>query len=283
MSLFDPDATGDAKNTPVPDGSFPARGNGLIGDTAAEPEVVVAANGGSDLIYVTSPDKLMAERIVQLLSAQDYTSGTVDPRFGSIAGTLPLSAVALEGSALTPTPAIVLNFRSFSVGCADPTACGVEVADTPLQQGQGVHGSFSRADTRSVMAAAGPDFRSGYDDAAPVSTADLGKTIAALLGLKTKDKGRLTGRVITEALVNGAPVFAKSGVLRSPPDDFGRRTELKFQTIGNTRYFDAAGYHGRTLGWTDSRPNPTVRGQAHRPKRGDKPTARPLHRPKAQA
>ena len=67
MSLFDPDATGDAKNIAVPDGSFPARGNGLIGDSAAQPEVVVVANGGSDLIYVTSPDKLMAERIVQLI------------------------------------------------------------------------------------------------------------------------------------------------------------------------------------------------------------------------
>jgi hypothetical protein len=77
--------------------------------------------------------------------------------------------VALEGSAVTPTPSIVMSFRSFSVGCADPTACGVEVADTPLQQGQGISGSFSRADTRSVMAAAGPDFRQGYDDAAPVS------------------------------------------------------------------------------------------------------------------
>ncbi len=111
-----------------------------------------------------------------------------------------------------------------------------------------MHGSFSRADTRSVMAAAGPDFRPGYDDAAPVSTADLGKTIGALLGLKTKDKGKLTGRVITEALVNGAAISAKGGVLRSPPDDFGRMTEVKFQTIGSTRYFDAAGYRGRTLG-----------------------------------
>ena len=67
----------------------------------------------------------MAERIVQLLSAQDYTSGIfVNTRFGSISGTLPLSAAALEGSAETPTPSIVANFRSFSVGCVDLTACG---------------------------------------------------------------------------------------------------------------------------------------------------------------
>src|SRR5205807_1103747 len=132
-----------------------------------------------------NPDKLMAARIVQILSAQDYASGIfVDSRLGAIGGTLPLSAVALEGSALTPVPAIVVNFRSFATGCADATACGVEVADTVLQQGQGMHGSFSRADTRNVMAAAGPDFKGGYEDTAPAGTADLGKTIAALVGIK---------------------------------------------------------------------------------------------------
>jgi arylsulfatase A-like enzyme len=249
MSLFDPDAPADTRATPLPQGRFPTRGNGLIGDDATRPEVVVAANGGSDLIYLLKPDKLTAARIVQMLSAQDYTSGIfVDSRLGSIAGTLPLSAIALEGTALTPTPAIVVNFRSFSIGCADATTCGVEVADTVLPQGQATSGSFSRADTRAVMVAAGPGFRPGYDDAAPVSTADLGRTIAALLGLKTTDKGKQTGRVLTEALVHSTPVLAKSGLLKSASDDSGLVTVLKYQTIGTTRYFDAAGYPGRTLG-----------------------------------
>jgi hypothetical protein len=249
MNLFDPDAPIDTRNIPLPQGRFPARGNALIGDDAIRPEVVVAANGGSDLIYLLKPDKLTAARIVQMLSAQDYTSGIfVDSRLGPIAGTLPLSAIALEGTALTPTPSIVVNFRSFSIGCADPTTCGVAVADTVLPQGQATNGSFSRADTRTVMVAAGPDFRPGYDDAAPVSTADLGRTIAALLGLKTTDKGKQTGRVLTEAFVHGTPVIAKPGLLKSAPDDSGLVTELKYQTIGTARYFDAAGYPGRTLG-----------------------------------
>ena len=249
MNLFDPDATGDTRTIPLPPGTAPMRGNGLIGDDAASPEVIVAANGGSDLIYLTTGDKLTAARIVQILSLQDYTSGIfVDSRLGMIAGTLPLSAIALEGTALTPMPAIVVNFRTFSLGCSDPTACGVEVADSVLQQGQGMHGSFSRADTRNVMGAIGPDFRSGFDDLAPVSTADIGKTIAALLGLKTKEKGHLVGRVLTEAMPNGAPALAKAGVLRSSPDDNGRITVLKYQSVGTNHYFDAAGYPGRTLG-----------------------------------
>lgn len=249
MSLFDPDATGDAKNTPVAADSFPLRGNGLIGDEASQPQVVVSANGGSDLIYLPNPDKLMAERIVQFLSAQDYVSGLfVDSRLGSIGGTLPLSAVALESTASMPVPAIVVNFRTFSTGCADPTACGVAVSDTVLQQGQGTAGSFGRADTKSVMGASGPGFRPGFVDPAPVSTADIGRTIAALLGLKLTDHGKLIGRVLTEAMPHGAPVWVKAGVLRSAPDDSGRLTVLKYQTVGPTRYFDSAGYPGRTLG-----------------------------------
>ena len=245
MSLFDPDA----KNGPVVAGSFPTRANGLIGDDPAHPYVVVAANGGSDLIYLPVPDKVLTAHVIQILAAQDYVSGLfVDSRLGSIPGTLPLAAIALEGTALTPTPAIVVNFRTFSLGCADPTTCGVAVADTILQQGQGIGGSFSRADTRNVMGAAGPGFRTAYLDPAPVSNADIGKTIAWLLGLKSKEKGTLAGRVLSEAMPNGAMVGSRPLVMRSAPDDTGLVTMVKYQTIGLTRYFDAAGYPGRTLG-----------------------------------
>ncbi|MBS0640648.1 MAG: alkaline phosphatase family protein [Acetobacteraceae bacterium] len=249
LKLFDPDAPVEARERPLQPGMLPLRANGLIGDDPAKPLVVVAANGGSDLVYLPKPDKALAEKVVKILAEQDYTSGLfVDSRLGPIRGTLPLSSIALEGSAITPIPAIVVNFRSFTTGCADVTTCGVVVADTGLQQGQGMHGSFSRAETRNIMGAVGPGFRTGYTDPAPVSNADLGKTIAHLLGLSIKDKGKLPGRVLTEAMPNGAQVGGRPMVMRSDPDDAGRVTVLKYQVVGQTRYFDAAGYPGRTLG-----------------------------------
>jgi hypothetical protein len=172
----------------------------------------------------------------------------VDDFLGKIPGTLPLSTIGLKGSAVTPTPSIVVNFRSFSTGCADPTTCGVEVADTPLKQGQGMHGSFSRADTRNIMGAMGPSFRQHFEDTAPASNADLGKTIVQLLGLKVVDKGKLVGRVLTEALPNGAMPMVQSHIVRSEPDAQGHVTVVTTQTANTTRYFDAAGYPGRTLG-----------------------------------
>jgi len=245
LPLFDPDA----KNAPVNAGTFPARGNGLIGDDPSHPLVVVAANGGSNLIYLPTGDKVLAAKIVAAFSAQDYVSGLfVDDSLGSIPGTLSLSAISMKGTAVTPTPAIVVNFRSFSLGCAEVTTCGVEVADTGLQQGQGTHGSFSRADTRNMMGAAGPDFREHFEDPAPASNADIGITIARLLGLKLPAKGKLTGRELSEAMPNGSVPQYSSIALRSEPDAMGNVTVLLTQKAGNTVYFDAAGYAGRTLG-----------------------------------
>jgi hypothetical protein len=245
LTLYDPEA----KNAPLADNAFPIRGNGLIGSDPDKPQVVVAANGGSDLVYLPGGDKALAAKVVEILSKQDYVSGLfVDDSLGKIPGTLPLSAISLKGSAVTPQPAIAVNFRSFSTGCPDPTTCGVVVSDTGLQQGQGMHGSFSRAETRNIMGAAGPGFRTRFEDSAPASNADLGKTIAHLLGLKIKDKGRLVGRVLTEAMPNGAMPKAQSTVVRSEPDAEGLRTVVMMQSVGETRYFDAAGYPGRTLG-----------------------------------
>ena len=106
---------------------------------------------------------------------------------------------------MTPMPSIVVNFRSYVAGCNEPTNCSVEVADTVLRQGQGMHGSFGRGDTMNFMAAIGPDFKAGYADALPVSNADVGATVAKLMGLTRQvGSGELVGRVMTEAMPNGA-------------------------------------------------------------------------------
>ena len=210
----------------------------------------MAANGGSDLIYLPGADaRAMAARLVRILTAQDYVGALfVDDSLGSIPGTLPLSAIGLKGSARTPTPAIVVGFRSFSTGCAHPEVCGAEVADIELQQGQGAHGGFGRADTHNFMAAIGPDFRRGFVDPAPVGNADVGMTAAKLLGLQIPAKGRLSGRVMSESLNGGGDTPAVRRTLRSAPAANGFVTVLNLQEAAGRRYFDAAGAAGRTLG-----------------------------------
>jgi type I phosphodiesterase/nucleotide pyrophosphatase len=245
LPLVDPNDN----NARVADNTHPKAGNGVLGQDPAKPELVVATNGGSDLIYLPKKDKKLARRTVKALLEQDYVSGIfVEDDLGSFPGTLPLSLVSLRGKAVTPHPAIVVNFRSYVAGCDEPTNCSVEVADTVLRQGQGMHGSFGRGDTLNFMAAIGPDFKVGYVDALPVSNADVGATAARLLGLTARPKGNLIGRVMTEALPNGATPQAFSGTVKSKPSANGMRTVLKYQRVLAQRYFDAAGFPGRTVG-----------------------------------
>jgi hypothetical protein len=249
MKLFDPDA----KNAPIEAGAHSRQSNGVLGTDPMAPKIVVAANGGSDLVYLPPPvEKGLADKVVKALLAEDYVGGVfVDDALGKFPGTLPLSAVNLKGSAVTPLPAIAVSFRSSVVGCAQPTNCSVEIADTGLQQGQGMHGSFGRGDTFNFMAAAGIDFKQGYVDALPVSNADVGKTIARIMHLDLPAHGKLIGRVAEEALVGGKePAHATKEIASAPTAD-GLRTVLTEQSVGPTLYFDAAGIPGRTVGLGD--------------------------------
>jgi hypothetical protein len=245
LPLFDPND----KNTRVAENSHPKAGNGVLGQDPLKPDLVVATNGGSDLIYLPNRDKKLAERTIKALLEQDYVSGLfVDDKLGHFPGTLPMSQVGLKGKAVTPNPSIVVNFRSYVAGCDEPTNCSVEVADTVLRQGQGMHGSFGRGDTMNFMAAIGPDFKAGYVDPLPVSNADVGMTIAQLLDLHAASEGGLMGRVMSEALPNGIIPKAADGTIVSKPASNGLQTIVKFQHVLSQRYFDAAGFAGRTVG-----------------------------------
>ena len=245
LPLFDPND----KNARVADNAHPKAGNGVLGADPAKPDLVIATNGGSDLIYLPNRDKKLAARTIKALLDQDYVSGLfVDDSLGRFPGTLPLSEINLKGKAVTPNPSIVINFRSYVEGCSEPTNCSVEVADTVLRQGQGMHGSFGRGDTMNFMAAIGPDFKAGYVDALPVSNADVGMTMAQLMGLRAEAQGGLMGRVMSEALPNGITLKAFDGKLVSKPAANGLQTIVKYQRVLSQRYFDAAGFAGRTVG-----------------------------------
>jgi hypothetical protein len=256
VKLFDPDH-GNAE-VDWERRMHPSKGNGLIGADPKAPEVIVAANGGSDLVYLgdmLSPRKArqLARTLVRALLREDYASGLFvdEAGVGSIAGALSTRSIGLAGAALTPHPAIVVNFQSFTTGCDQPTLCTAMVADTILQQGQGMHGSFSRADTWNFMAARGPDFRADFVDHAPASNADIGMTIAKLLGVTPTRNGQFVGRVLSESLrgSEGTKTPAiRTATLVSGSGFDGLKTTLNTQSVGDAVYFDAAGFPGRTVG-----------------------------------
>ncbi|MGN6149811.1 MAG: alkaline phosphatase family protein [Rhizomicrobium sp.] len=241
------------QNKPVDykNGELSSFGSAVIGIDPTNPDVVVVANGGSDHIYLPAANaKDLAPKIADILSREDYISGIfANEDLGNVPGALPLSAINLHGSALTPHPSMIVSFASHVIpGCKPVLMCAAEMADTTLETGQGMHGTFSRADTRNFMAASGPDFRKRFADPAPVSNADINPTLAHILGLDIPAKGTLRGRVATEALKGGKKVSVTRGWQASLPAPNGQKTVLEYQRVGGTRYFDAAGFPGRTVG-----------------------------------
>jgi len=224
-------------------------GNGVIGNAPATPEAIVVGDGGMALIYLPGASaRTVARRAVAALMTQDYVSGVfVDDALGSIDGTLPLSAIRLVGRAATPRPAMVVNLRSFSTGCEIETNCSAMVSNAQ-QEGQGHHGGFGRAETFNFMAAAGPSFKKGFVDTMPVGNVDVHPTMAKILRLPREPGGALTGRVLEEALVNGQTARVTVKTLESKPGPGGLRTVLRYQEVRGVRYFDAAGFPGRTVG-----------------------------------
>ena len=81
-----------------------------------------------------------------------------------------------------------------------------------------------------------------------MSNADIGKTMAQILGLKIPFKGALMGRVIDEALPGGDDPQVET---LDRARQARRRTGLPRSWSGSAsahRYFDAAGFPGRTVG-----------------------------------
>ncbi len=228
-------------------GQRPSNGNGLIGGTGriakqTDAQVVVSANGGSDLIYLPTHDPVTMEKIVAFLARQDYVGGIfADDDYGKVPGALPLSAIRLVGSSKLPRPSIVVAFKTFATDSKRPLMTAVQITDYNLQHGQGMHGSFGRSNTFNFMAAYGPDFKKQFVDRAPISNADIQPTLAKILGLKIASNGTLNGRILEEALVGGpSSVSSKRHVEIAPYAANGKATVLVYQQVIKQVYFDWA-------------------------------------------
>jgi arylsulfatase A-like enzyme len=253
LNLFDPDQHPDGSRLYRqlhidPDAKtweHPTSGNGLLGIDVTRPDasdarVIVAANGGADLIYVPDRDADRVRRVVATLLTYDYVGSVfVDEGFGDIPGALPERLINFVGASPLPRPTIVVAFKVFYLD-PDNLQTAIQISDTVLQEGQGMHGGFGRDSTFNNMAAIGPDFKRGYADPAPVSNADIAPTLARVMGLELAPGGPLRGRILTEALdgqASAAPVAVQTA--RSSEAN-GRQTFLLFQEFAGLRYPDVA-------------------------------------------
>ncbi len=125
-----------------------------------------------------------------------------------------------------------MTFASVGFQCDEPILCTHTIADTLLEEGQVMRGSFSRADTWNFMAARGPDFRSRLNSTTPASNADVVRTMGVLLGLHAHAASTpSSARVLVESLrgYEGEPPLVRRREIVSRETADGMTTEIHLQ------------------------------------------------------
>ena len=211
---------------------------------------MVAANGGSDLIYLPDGDRRtgaarrrcaaragLCQRHLRRQQARPIRRHAV------------LDDIALEGTRGDAAPGDRGQLPLLRHGVRRAGALRGRESPTPACSRARACTAASAAPTPGISwPCRDPDFKAHFVDPAPVSNADVGRTIAQLLQLDVGDQGKLVGRVLTEALPNGAVPEVTGRVVTSEPGPNGLATVINTQTVGTTRYFDAGGFLGRTVG-----------------------------------
>ena len=201
------------------------------------PDVLVADNGGSALVYVPDGDARLVEEVARLLMSQPWC-GPVFTR-GGVAGTMPLSAVGYDH----PTSPDILMSLAWD---SQPNRHGVKgriYSCGEVGVGLGNHGSASPYEVHNTLVAAGPHFKRGVTSFTPSSNVDLFPTVLRILGIESASP--TDGRVLEEALEGGPEpeeVFSSTSILKESAE-LGLavyRQQVQVSRVAGTTYLDKA-------------------------------------------
>ena len=156
--------------------------------------VVVAPNGGSVLMYVPDGDPDTCRLLAKLLMAQPWCGpllacGAAEGVEGAIPGWL----AGVSGSR---APELTMSFKWDSR--ANDAGFPGHVYSSHGAAGRGQHGSMSPHETRNVLFARGPSFKSGVALSTPSGNVDVAPTVLRILGVESGEK--MDGRALEEAL-----------------------------------------------------------------------------------
>jgi arylsulfatase A-like enzyme len=197
-------------------------------------DILVIAQGGSDLFYVTGSDAPTIRRLVAFLQQQDFT-GVIFTR-QRMQGTFTLA----EGLINCPNPPDVVISLRWSSATNEVAVPGLLVADAGPKAKQGTHASLSKFDVHNTLVAAGPDLKRGFTDTLPTGNTDLAPTILWLLGVKPKVP--MDGRVLSEALTVKSPRVTEPKTRRleasRPIGNSAWSQHLQISRVNDTIYLD---------------------------------------------
>src|SRR6266566_4326580 len=193
--------------------------------------VVVAANAGSDYLFVPDGDAdTVRAAVLSLQSRSQFGAIFVSDKYGKVAGTLPMSLIKTENRVPGRGPDIIVSF-TFDENVVVAGRPGISYASSVNRRGD--HGSFSPTDTHISMMVHGPDFKSGVHDTLPTANVDIAPTVARILAFKMPG---VHGRVLEEALKGGPRVteYTVSGKIHRSSKKTGLKVKLPTDLDGGT-------------------------------------------------
>jgi arylsulfatase A-like enzyme len=204
-------------------------------DKPAPGEILVVANSGSSLLYISKHDEKVLNKLVEFFQAWKST-GVIFTR-KAMRGTFALSEVHLDSE---DAPDLLVSLRWTD----ETNKFGVQglltVDRSSYTPGQGSHVSLSPFDMHNTLVAAGPHFRRGMANALPSGNVDIAPTILHLLGIKAPKP--MDGRILTEALTIPGPSTGSATTRRieasAPVSGSTWHQYLNISEVNGVRYSD---------------------------------------------
>ena len=190
-------------------------------------------------IHVRDHDPQLVSRIAQWMMAQPWCGSVFTQGKNEVEGVVPGTlARSLVGNEHARAGDIVYIMRTDDERNAHglPGRC---YDDSGLPLGGSTHGGLSPYELQNVLAAAGPDFRSGYTNTAPSGTIDVMPTILHLLGYPIPSS--VDGRVLAEALAQPQETAAaEPATYGAATKDAGYSQYVETTRVGDTVYVERA-------------------------------------------
>lgn len=196
---------------------------------APESTDVIEAGG---FVYVPDGDAARIRAVVRALQRMEGI-GAVFAGAGEIEGTLSREIISARAD---DAPAIIYSPDWSDAANSHGYPGSAWSAPTPKAA---THGAISPWDIRTALIAAGPDIRRGGVSDAPAGNTDIAPTVLHLLGIEAEAAGRMHGRVLSEALVNGSAASSPAVeriTIEAKTVSF--RQTVQLATVGATRYVD---------------------------------------------